>query len=71
MIMYHLGQQLGVWIIQVSTFGVLINRFHCKAVCHQCISTFHGVFVFQGIPAYTKFSLNMVTADLICNYANY
>ena len=31
MIMYHLGPQLGVWIMQVSTFSrVLINRFHCK-----------------------------------------
>ena len=32
MIMYHLGPhvQLGVWIVQVSTFSsVLINRFHC------------------------------------------
>ena len=30
MIMYHLGPQLGVWIMQVSTFSsVLINRFHC------------------------------------------
>ena len=29
MIMYHLGPQLGVWIMQVSTFSsVLINRFH-------------------------------------------
>ena len=29
MIMYHLGPQLGVWIMQVSTFPrVLINRFH-------------------------------------------
>ena len=28
--MYHLGPQLGVWIMQVSTFSsVLINRFHC------------------------------------------
>ena len=31
MIMYHLGPQLGVWIMQVSTFSsVLINRFHCS-----------------------------------------
>ena len=31
MIMYHLGPQLGVWIMQVSTFSrVLINRFHCR-----------------------------------------
>ena len=30
MIMYHLGPQLGVWIMQVSTFSsVLINRLHC------------------------------------------
>ena len=30
MIMYHLGPQLGVWIMQVSTFSsVLINRFRC------------------------------------------
>ena len=30
MIMYHLGPQLGVWIMQMSTFSsVLINRFHC------------------------------------------
>ena len=30
-IMYHLGPQLGVWIMQVSTFSsVLINRFHCS-----------------------------------------
>ena len=30
MIMYHLGPQLGVWIMQASTFSsVLINRFHC------------------------------------------
>ena len=29
-IMYHLGPQLAVWIMQVSTFSsVLINRFHC------------------------------------------
>ena len=29
-IMHHLGPQLGVWFIQVSTFSsVLINRFHC------------------------------------------
>ena len=32
MIMHHLGPQLGVWIMQVSTFSsVLINRFHCIA----------------------------------------
>ena len=30
MIMYHLGPQLGVWIMQVSTFSsVLINRSRC------------------------------------------
>ena len=29
MIMYHLGPQLGVWIMQVPTFSsVMINRFH-------------------------------------------
>ena len=34
MIMYHLGPQLGVWIMQVSTFSsVLINRFHCIHTC--------------------------------------
>ena len=33
MIMYHLGPQLGVWIMQVSTFSsVLINRFHCTLI---------------------------------------
>ena len=30
MIIYHLGPQLGVWIMQLSTFSsVLINMFHC------------------------------------------
>ena len=31
MIIYHLGPQLSVWIMQVSTFSsVLINRFRCN-----------------------------------------
>ena len=40
MIMYHLGPQLGVWIMQVSTFSsALINRFHC-------ITVYSGTFNF-------------------------
>ena len=38
MIMYHLGPQLGVWIMQVSTFSsVLINRFHCTVTVAKII----------------------------------
>ena len=33
MMIYHLGPQLGMWIMQVSTFSsVLINRFHCNTL---------------------------------------
>ena len=40
MIMYHLGPQLGVWIMQVSTFSsVLINRFHCIHIQLSCLET--------------------------------
>ena len=45
MIMYHLGPQLGVWIMQVSTFSsVLINRFHCMyiiMIIKIIIASFH------------------------------
>ena len=42
MIMCHLGPQLGVWIMQVSTFSsVLINRFHCIPTnCASPMSTY-------------------------------
>ena len=43
MIMYHLGPQLGVWIMQVSTFSsVLINRFHSNAII-QVIAEYQGL----------------------------
>ena len=55
MIMYHLGPQLGVWIMQVSTFSsVLINRFHCtstlrmNSLCHQCNLLGLIVLIIQG-----------------------
>ena len=47
MLMYHLGPQLGVWIMQVSTFSsVLINRFHCECIISSdlCIGNPSPVF---------------------------
>ena len=45
MIMYHLGPQLGMWIMQVSMFsGVLINRFHCISMLYVCVC-FHVLCV--------------------------
>ena len=42
MIMYHLGPQLGVWIMQVSTFSsVLINRFHCSTDCLSSVKFYY------------------------------
>ena len=57
MIMYHLGPQLGVWIMQVSTFSrVLINRFYCSKTAIQCAGHFpdrkaicQGIFTFSYI----------------------
>ena len=47
MIMYHLGPQLGVWIMQVSTFSsVLINRFHCS--CILAHDTFEMYYYMAG-----------------------
>ena len=47
MIMYHLGSQLGVWIMQVSTFSsVLINRFHCNCKC-DCMT----FYILSKLPA--------------------
>ena len=45
MIMYHLGPQLGVWIMQVSTFSrVLINRFHCiSMILHAIVLVVTGL----------------------------
>ena len=46
MIMYDLGPQLGVWIMQVSTFSsVLINRFHCNTYVHIYFMKFTFVFI--------------------------
>ena len=55
MIMYHLGPQLGVWIMQVSTFSsALINRFHCSKIALQFAGHFpdrkaicQGIFTFS------------------------
>ena len=52
MIMYHLGPQLGVWIMQVSTFSsVLINRFHCIHITiilyiRTCTCTYIYMYVY-------------------------
>ena len=50
MIMYHLGPQLGVWIMQVSTFSrVLINRFHCM---YNDLGHFATMIGFVTLPSF-------------------
>ena len=54
MIMYHLGPQLGVWIMQVSTFSsVLINRFHCSGLFSRGVN-------FPEFPEWTRDTGNFI-----------
>ena len=67
MIMYHLGPQLGVWIMQVSTFSsVLINRFHCSyGISIDSQSTKESLLAISFLAASTAFFTANSTEQLI------